>query len=182
MTPPRPTRRGWLAAAVGTLAAAAGAGLAWRRSQRQVQAQALSVAEAAFWQQQFQRPDGGTMAMTAFQGRPLVLNFWATWCPPCIEELPLLDAFYKKNSAKSWQVLGLAVDQLGPVEHFLSQMPLAFPVALAGFPGVALSRSLGNLSGGLPFSVVFGSAGHVVYRKLGRLSAAEVTAFEKLPV
>jgi len=174
------SRRGWVAAAVGVIAAAGGVGLALRRSERQ--AQALSAAETMFWQQQFQRVDGVTMATTLFRGRPLVLNFWATWCPPCIEELPLIDAFYKENVDKSWQVLGLAVDQMEPVRRFLQQTPLAFPVALAGFPGVELSRSLGNFNGGLPFSVVFGRTGQVVYRKLGRLSAIDVAAFKGLAV
>lgn len=174
------SRRGWLAATVGGVAAAAGAGLAWRRASRQ--AQGLSVAETAFWSQQFQRLDGSMLAATQFTGRPLVLNFWATWCPPCIEELPLLNAFFKENSANGWQVFGLAVDQLAPVSRFLMQMPLAFPVALAGFPGVELSRSLGNLNGGLPFTVVFGVGGHVIYRKLGKLSTADVAAFEHLKI
>lgn len=176
----RVSRRGWLAAAVGVVAAVAGAGLAWRRSARQEQA--LSATETAFWSQQFQQLDGTMMAAKQFAGRPLVLNFWATWCPPCIEELPLLNAFFKENSAKNWQVFGLAVDQVGPVKRFLTQTPLAFPVALAGFPGVELSRSLGNLNGGLPFTVVFGAQGQVVYRKLGRLSQANLAAFEKLPI
>jgi len=174
------SRRGWMAAAVGAIAAAGGVALALRRSGRQ--AEVLSAAEVAFWAQSFARVDGSAMATTLFRGRPLVLNFWATWCPPCIEELPLLDAFFKENVGKSWQVLGLAVDQAGPVQRFLQQTPLAFPVALAGFPGVELSRSLGNLNGGLPFSVVFDAAGHVIYRKLGRLSALDVAGFKRLPV
>lgn len=171
------SRRGWIAAAVGLLAAVGGVGLALRRSNRQ--AQDLSAAETAFWGQRFTRIDGSSLAMTQFRGRPLVLNFWATWCPPCIEELPLLNAFFKENVDKSWQVLGLAVDQAEPVRRFLQQSPLFFPVALAGFPGVELSRSLGNPNGALPFSVVFDAAGRVVYRKLGRLSASEVAGFKR---
>lgn len=176
----RVSRRGWLAATVAVVAAVAGAGLAWRRSARQDKA--LSAVETAFWSQQFQQLDGSMLAAKQFAGHPLVLNFWATWCPPCIEELPLLNAFYKEKSAKGWQVFGLAVDQAGPVKRFLTQTPLAFPVALAGFPGVELSRSLGNLNGGLPFTVVFGEQGQVVYRKLGRLSETDVAAFERLSI
>lgn len=172
------SRRGWLAAAVALATAVGGVGLVSRRSERQ--AQAMSKAEATFWQQQFQRADGTMLPATQFRGHPLVLNFWATWCPPCIEELPLLSSFYQKNNAKGWQVLGLAVDQVLPVQHFLRQTPLTFPVALAGFSGIDLSRSLGNLSGGLPFSVIFDTAGHVVHRKLGRLSETDFLTFEKL--
>lgn len=172
------SRRGWLAAAVGVVAAAGGAGLAWRRSQRQ--AQALSDVEVAFWQQQFARLDGTMLSMATFYGKPLIVNFWATWCPPCVEELPLLDSFYVENKAKSWQVVGLAVDQQAPVQRFLTRTPLAFPVALAGFSGIELSRLLGNLTGGLPFSVVFDRTGHVVYRKLGKLLATDLAGLALL--
>ncbi len=112
----------------------------------------------------------------------MVLNFWATWCPPCVEELPLLNAFFNENRAKGWQVLGLAVDQAAPVTRFLTQSPLAFPVALAGFPGIEVSKSLGNLSGGLPFTVVFGAAGTVLHRKMGKLTPDDLHAWTKLPV
>ena len=122
------------------------------------------------------------LATSAFKGKPLVLNFWATWCTPCVEELPLINNFFLQNKIKSWQVLGLAVDQAVPVARFLAQSPLSFPVALAGFPGIEISRSLGNLSGALPFTVVFDSTGHVLHRKMGRLTIDDLRAWERLPV
>ena len=115
--------------------------------------------------------------MAAFRGRPLLLNFWATWCPPCIEELPLINDFYTQNSAKCWQVLGLAVDQADPVKRFIGQMPLRFPVALAGMPGIELSKSLGNLTGGLPFTVVLGANGQVAQRKMGKILPQDLLAW-----
>lgn len=180
MTVPAASRRGWMAAAVGLGLAGVGAGLAWRTYQRE--SQALSAAEAGFWQQQFTQPDGAMLVTASFKGKPLVLNFWATWCPPCVEELPLLNAFFNENKAKGWQVLGLAVDRATPVTHFLTQSPLAFPVALAGFPGIELSKSLGNLSGGLPFTVVFGPAGTVLQRKMGKLHSDDLRAWATLAV
>ncbi len=118
--------------------------------------------------------------MSAFRGKPLVLNFWATWCPPCVAELPLLDRFYREQSTRGWQVVGLAVDRLEPVQGFLKKRPLSFPVALAGTGGVALGKSLGNLSGGLPFSVVFGADGVVRHRKMGALSAEDLANWAAL--
>lgn len=174
------TRRGWLAAAVGLTFAGAGAGLAWRHSRQQ--SVALSAAEEDFWRQQFRQPNDAMLSMASFHGKPLLVNFWATWCPPCIEELPLLNTFYLKNAAKSWQVLGLAVDQATPVQHFLTRRPLDFQIALAGFPGVELSRALGNPKGGLPFSVLFDRTGSIVYRKLGKLSEIDLLAVERLLV
>ena len=175
-----PSRRGWLAAAAGLGLAGLGAGLAWRTSRRQ--SESLSEAEHSFWQQQFAQLDGVMLAASAFKGKPLLLNFWATWCPPCVEELPLIDNFFLQNKAKGWQVLALAVDQAAPVSRFLTQSPLSFAVALAGFPGLEVSRSLGNVTGALPFTVVFGSAGNLLHRKMGKLTADDLRAWERMPV
>lgn len=142
----------------------------------------LSEAENRFWQQQFATLPSGNLAMAAFKGKPLVLNFWATWCPPCVDELPLLNTFFNENKAKGWQVLGLAVDQTAPVTRFLVQNPLAFPVAMAGFVGTEVSQSLGNVSGGLPFTVVFGAAGNVLHRKMGRINGDDLRAWSAIPV
>lgn len=167
-------RRRWLMGAVAGGAALAGAGLAWRTYQPQPMAPA---AESALWQLEFQGLDGGLFSMASLRGKPVLLNFWATWCPPCIEELPLLSSFYQEYSSKGWQVLGLAVDQLEPVTRFLAKSPVTFPVALAGLPGVELSKSLGNLTGGLPFTVVLGSDGLVAHRKIGQISPANLLAW-----
>lgn len=172
-----PARRHWLYAAVAAAASVGGAGLAWWKfSPKPFDDEAV----AALWQLSFDTPAGGRLAMRDLQGRPLLINFWATWCPPCIEELPLLDVFYKENSSKGWQILGLAVDKSGPVRDFLAKQPLAFPVALAGMDGVGLSKSLGNVNGGLPFSVVLGADGTVRNRKLGKVSLADLTLWREL--
>lgn len=168
----RAGRRRWLMGAVAGAATLGGAGLAWRANQPKP----VSVvdSEPELWQRSFARPDGRSLSMTALRGQPVLLNFWATWCPPCVEELPLLSLFFTENKAKGWQVIGLAVDQLDSVKRFLIKNPVAFPVAMAGLPGIALSRSLGNLSGGLPFTVVLGSDGQVAHRKIGKVSSDEL--------
>ena len=174
----RPSRRAWLAAGVGVAVAAAATGLVLRRQQQQTRA--LTEVEQALWQHQFEQIDGQLLQMASFKGQALILNFWATWCPPCVEELPLLNAFFQENNAKGWLVVGLAVDQSNPVKRFLKHSPLSFPVALAGFSGVELSRSLGNLSGGLPYTVVFGRAGEVQHRKMGRINASDLQAWRSM--
>ena len=118
--------------------------------------------------------------MQSFKGRPLLLNFWATWCPPCVDELPLINAFYRQNQGNQWQVLGLAVDKLDSVQAFLKRTPLDFPIGLAGLSGADLGRSLGNLTGGLPFSLVIGSDGLVRQRKLGRLREEDLDVWARL--
>jgi thiol-disulfide isomerase/thioredoxin len=118
--------------------------------------------------------------MQSFQGRPLLINFWATWCPPCIEELPLIETFYQENKAKSWQVLGLAVDNAERVQSFLQANKLSFPIGMAGLEGTQLSRELGNVGGGLPFTVVFSSDGQIAQRKLGRLQVQDLEQWRGL--
>lgn len=174
---PAGARRRWLLGAMAGAAALAGAGLAWRKYQPQTMAPS---AESGLWQLQFATPDGGTLSMTSLRGKPLLLNFWASWCPPCVEELPLLSRFYRENSAKEWQVLGLAVDQRDPVKRFLARAPVTFPVALAGLAGVEIGRSLGNLSGGLPFTVVLGSDGLVAHRKIGKVTPDDLRVWTLL--
>ena len=166
-----PTRRGLLLAAA-ILAGSAGAGLAWWRLQPR--ASAGDPLPPGFWGHSFTTPQGQELPMAGFQGRPLLLNFWATWCPPCVQELPLLDAFYRENSAIGWQVLGIAIDRIEPVQAFLQRSPVAFPVALAGVPGAELGRALGNQAGGLPFTVVLDAKAEVRHRKMGQISETDL--------
>ena len=172
MNTPQPSllRRHWMAGA-GLLAATAGAGLAWWRLEPQ-SAEPEGVRD--FWLQRFERPQGGELAMADFRGRPLLVNFWATWCPPCVEELPLIDGFWRENSSNGLQVLALAIDQPSAVRRFLERQALGFPVGLAGLQGTALSRSLGNVNGGLPFSVFFRADGGIYKQKLGQLASSDL--------
>lgn len=117
---------------------------------------------------------GEGVAMRHFLGRPLLVNFWATWCPPCVQELPLLNAFYREQQARGWQVLALAVDRPEAVQRFRQQHPLEIPVALLGPEGVEVSRSLGNHSGGLPYTVIFNANGEWVANKSGRVLPSDL--------
>lgn len=169
-----PIQRRSLLAGTAVLAGLGGAGVAWRQHQP---SEPVSTALGELWKLDLELPMGQRLRFASLRGKPLVLNFWATWCPPCIEELPLLEAFYKLNAAKNWQVVGIAVDNAKAVIKFLGAMPLSFPTPLAGLAGTELSRSLGNLNGGLPFTVVFDAAGKVALRHMGKLSAAQVDGF-----
>lgn len=174
--------------AVGGLMAAAGLaglGTAWWTSRSTGSASAggnagMDAASDALWRMRFDTPDGQALAMDTLRGKPLLLNFWATWCPPCVEELPLLDRFYQDNKAKNWQVLGLAVDQPSAVRKWLQAKPLGFPVGMAGLGGTELSKSLGNLAGSLPFSAVFSATGALLQRKTGKLTAEELALWAQL--
>ncbi len=126
------------------------------------------------WSLTFDTPAGSTLAMQSLKGKPLLVNFWATWCPPCVEELPLLDGFYKSNSSKNWQVVGLAVDQPSAVRNFLQKTPVSFPVGMAGLGGTELGKALGNAGGGLPFTIVLNADGVVGHRKMGKVSPEDL--------
>ena len=153
-------RRKWLLVGAGGAAAALGLGLSMRRHAPA----ALSAPAQTFWAASFERPGGDNLAAASLRGKPLLLNFWATWCAPCVKEMPELDQFRREHQAAGWEVLGLAVDAPTPVREFLGQRPVGFPIGLAGLTGTDLARTLGNISGGLPFSVAFDAAGEVVWR------------------
>ncbi|OGB33274.1 MAG: redoxin [Burkholderiales bacterium RIFCSPLOWO2_12_FULL_61_40] len=164
---------------VAAAAALAGVGVGWWAA-RDRGAAAPGEPVGGFWSLQWDTPEGRPLSMQSFKGRPLLLNFWATWCPPCVDELPLINAFYRQNQGNQWQVLGLAVDKLDSVQAFLKRTPLDFPIGLAGLSGADLGRSLGNLTGGLPFSLVIGSDGLVRQRKLGRLREEDLDVWARL--
>jgi len=165
------TRRNALFGGVALAAGLAGVGLAWRRDPAH---DAPGLDLAPLWDAEFETPGGDTLNMAAFKGQGLVVNFWATWCPPCVEEIPLLDRFFQENQSKGWQVVGLAIDQPSKVKQFLTQMPIGYPVGLAGMSGGPLSRALGNPDGALPYTLVITPQGRVQQQKLGKLSADDV--------
>lgn len=170
-------RRQLLYLGVAAVAGLAGAAVAWWRY---AEPMGSARVDPALWQRTFPTPGGSVLELAGFQKKPLVLNFWATWCPPCVAEMPLLDRFYRENVDKGWQVVGLALDKPDPVRRFVRENAIGFPVGLAENGGYELVQALGNLSGGLPFTVVIGTDGSVVQRKMGRLSAADLEAWTRL--
>jgi len=158
-----PGRRRALAIGVGAAAGLAGVAVAVR--------QRLSAADAqhaeALWSMQFDLPAGNKLVMANLRGKPLIINFWATWCAPCVRELPALQRFQREHAAQGWRVIALAVDQPVPVLAFMHKLQLELTVAMAGIDGLEWQRLMGNSSGGLPFTVVLDAQGRVLERRLG---------------
>ncbi|WP_232539831.1 TlpA disulfide reductase family protein [Azohydromonas aeria] len=150
-------------------AAAAGAGVAWWRLRPHG-----AVVPDALWQLALERPQGGELALAALRGQPLLLNFWATWCPPCVKEMPVLDRFSRDFAARGGRVLGLAIDQPAPVRDFLRQRPVGYDIALAGLAGSDLMRQLGNQAGVLPFTVLIDAAGAIRQQHAGEITAQQL--------
>lgn len=155
-------RRHWVLAGAG--AAAAAAGVAWQLRP----GGAPDTPPPGFWTLRFERPEGGELSFADLRGRPLLVNFWATWCAPCIKEMPDLDRFQQAYAAQGWQVVGLAIDGPTPVREFLKKLPVRFAIGLAGLDGTELAKALGNQQGALPFTVVLDRDGRIAARKLGQ--------------
>lgn len=180
-SPSRPPRRLLLGSAVAATLAA-GAGWDWWQSQRPAPVPGSPDGVPDFWEKTFVTPtaDGTPLALRQFQHQPLLLNFWATWCPPCVAEMQLLNRFFQQQRAKGWQVLGIAIDKPAAVQQFLARQPVDFPVALASVEGQDLARALGNLGGGLPFSVLLAADGQVQQRKIGQVTAQLLQSWSAL--
>lgn len=163
-------RRGWLV--VGGLAACAGLG--WKLWSERGRGDELPP---EVWQTQLRQLDGTDVPLERWRGRPLVVNFWATWCAPCLREMPALDRFHQRQAAAGWTVLGVAVDREEAVREFLKKRSVSYPIALATASGLELSRQLGNPQGGLPFSAIIAASGRVAHRKLGEANDQEIASW-----
>jgi thiol-disulfide isomerase/thioredoxin len=118
--------------------------------------------------------NGRPRAFSEWTGKVVVVNFWATWCAPCLEEIPLLMAARKSHSSMGIDVVGIGIDQMAKISEFASKLSIDYTLLLAGTEGLELMRSLGNRSGGLPFTVFLDRAGTLVRKKLGVLRQPEL--------
>lgn len=153
---------------VGAAAAAAGAVVGALVSQSRSGVAALLASS-------FPDAAGRIWRMSQWQGQPLLCNFWATWCEPCREEMPLLDAAQAKYAPKKMQVVGIAIDNAANVSQFASNNRFGFPLLVGEFAAVDLMRELGNNAGALPFTVLVDASGRLRRRKLGAYSAADLS-------
>lgn len=119
--------------------------------------------------------NGNRHKLGDYLGTPLVVNFWATWCPPCVKEMPQLDALQKKYP--SVRFLGLAVDTAANVVEFTRKIQVSYPLLIVGHDGIDLMRSLGDKMGGVPFTVVFDAKGMIRNHVIGEIDPA---AFERI--
>ncbi|MCI2262302.1 TlpA family protein disulfide reductase [Xanthomonas indica] len=118
--------------------------------------------------------DGGHLTLAQFRSRPLLVNVWASWCEPCVREMPELDRLARAQPADGLQVLGIALDRVEDVRAFLQRVPIGYPIALE-IPGPAdASVRLGDTQGLLPYSVLIDADGRIVRQKLGPFAPGEI--------
>jgi peroxiredoxin len=164
-------RRALLAlAGAGMAAAGVGAAVNWWRTAPSPTA----VSTDAFFAASFPDADGAMQPLAQWRGRPLVVNFWATWCPPCVEEMPDLQRIRDAYRARGVEVIGLGIDNAAKIAEFRDRHRLTLPLLVAGAGGSDLNRALGNQAGALPFTVLIGADGRVRERHLGQVKPEQL--------
>lgn len=121
--------------------------------------------------------DGTQTGLGTLQGRPVLINYWASWCGPCIREMPVLSAFAATQGESGVQVLGVAVDREASVREFLGRVPVSYPIALEEPDMADSSIMMGNDQNVLPFSVLIGADGRVRAHKFGDFSASTLQSW-----
>lgn len=172
-------RRRWLG--LGALALGFGGFGAWVASRRYSLGSADSAAVELLHGLTLPDAAGRPVALADLRGRPTVVNFWATWCPPCVEEMPELSGFAAEFAARGLHIVGIGIDSAANIRQFSEKTPMGYPLLVAGTSGLELVRRLGNTAGALPFTVVLAPDGRVAWRALSRFSTAGLrTAIEQI--
>lgn len=115
-------------------------------------------------------------SITEWDGKVILVNFWATWCPPCVREIPALNKVYNAYKDKGFVVIGIAIDSRDAVIDFVDPLALDYPILIATQQGISLSQAYGNRLGVLPYSVLIDRKGNIVYSHRSELTYQQVEA------
>jgi thiol-disulfide isomerase/thioredoxin len=166
---PRP---GWIVALAAVAAGARAARLYIAGAQRTAAADAAAV--SALTLTKFPDLAGESVSLERWHGKVIVVNLWASWCPPCRDEIPGLVRVQQKFAAKEVQIVGIAFDSAAKSRQAAAELGINYPVLIAGLESIDLVRKLGNRQGGLPYTLVLDRRGTAVATHLGILSEAEL--------
>jgi len=140
---------------------------------------ASEVAIQHFLSHEWQDPDGKPTNSADWQGKLLVVNFWASWCPPCVEEMPALSRLQTEFKQQNVVFVGIGIDSPSNIREFLKKTPVTYPIVIGGIDGSNISKEMGNTQGALPFTVVINPQGKAVSSKLGKISEDELKSIIK---
>lgn len=134
------------------------------------QSSKLQLSSAAFYSASLIDTSGTKAQLEQYRGKTVVLNFWATWCPPCREEMPELSQLHENYQSKNVVVLGVAIDEPSAVNAYLQTSPVSYPILLAENESMELATLLGNEQAVLPYTVIIDTNGNVIDTFLGRIT------------
>ena len=146
------------------------------RLQNSVQSDYQSLSTQAFFSSNLSNENGVIQALSQYKGKIIVLNFWATWCSPCREEMPELSQLHAEYQHRNVVVLGIAIDEPGSVKTFMQSAPVAYPLLVSENEGMALGGGLGNNKDILPYTVIINAEGNVVKTYFGRINKPQLEA------
>ena len=122
---------------------------------------------AKFFDAQFTDPAGKPVNLAALRGKTIVVNFWSTWCPPCVEEMPMFSEVQTAYKDKNVVFVGIAADQVANVKEFLQKTPVNYPIAIGGQQAFELSQALGNRHDAVPFTLMINAKEGITSRHFG---------------
>lgn len=118
--------------------------------------------------------EGEMQNLSKWQGKTLIINFWATWCPPCLKEIPDFMALQAEFKDKNVQFIGIALEDLQTVADYNAQVNINYPILIGEFTGTQLARSWGNTLNTVPFTVVINPQGEIIHRQMGEFSKQHI--------
>ena len=165
-----------IALIVAVAVAAAAAGVLTRQSTNSTAAAAELADDAHQALFSITLPDleGRNQSLEQWQGKVLVVNFWATWCPPCIKEIPEFAAVSRRHADGPVQFVGISIDRLEAVRQFASDYDVPYPLLIGAPNTLEVARAFGNTAQALPFTVIVGRDGKISEVKLGTLSESDL--------
>ena len=128
----------------------------------------------AFFANSWQTPDGKSANSGNWRQKVLIVNFWASWCPPCVEEMPTLDKIAQEYAHKNVLIVGIGIDSPSNIREFLLKTPVSYPIVIGGLEGSNLAKQMGNAQGALPYTVIINPKGKAIFTKLGKISEEEL--------